>query len=174
MDQATHIKKAEEVGRTGLYIGPILLGSIAAASTYRVACEGRSFTLASGSLETLIWNVPLFVGSAWVVWWLREPFGRFAFVALCLQQALLIWTAVGSPAVNRMLIGLLGVAFGALFTISGLRYQQPRRIVTASTLFVAMFLLAWITRSHGERVFGRDSVFRPQPVCLLQRDNLAV
>jgi len=173
MDQAADINKAEKFRRTGLYIGPLLLGSIAGHSLYRVVCEGSSFTLISGSLETLVWNVPLFVGSAYVAWWLREPVGRFAFVALGLRQALVIWAAVRSPA-NRMLIACLGVAFGVLFTISGSLCHRPRRIVTASALFVAMFLFAWITGGYGERLIGRDSVFRPQWICLLQRNNLAV
>src|SRR5262245_20818376 len=163
MDDAPLIDKFEEIRRAGLYLGPILLAAVAANSIYRVACEGRGFTLDSPTMHGMLWNVMFLAGSAYMAWRLRESFGRAAFAALAIQQALLIAATVALLSLNRLVIGSLSVVFAVLFTISGSRYGRPRRFVPAIAVFVSMFALSWVARSYANRVIGGHSVFRVSP-----------
>ena len=168
------IDKADEIRKAGLYVGPLILGSIMANGVYHLICEGTSFSINSGTIESVFWNVPFLVGAAYLAWRLREPFGRIAVVVVGIQQALLIWAEVGRVSADRMVVGALGLAFGVLFTLSGLRYRQRQSILKACGVFVAMFVFSWVTRNYADSLIGRDSVLRPTLICSLQRRELAV
>jgi hypothetical protein len=172
MDQPQTIDKTEELRRGGLYLGPVILGSVVANSVYRVACEARSFTIVSGEQPSVL-NLPFLVLSVFLAWRVPEPVGRLAFVVMAVQQALLSYAAISTAAPNRVVVGALWVVFAALITASGARFGRKQRVVIASTVFVAMFLFSWGARYYADVVLGRRSVLRPSPICWIQGNEFA-
>jgi hypothetical protein len=166
MNQSQAVSRIEDFKRAGLYLGPAILGAVAASSIYPVACEGRSLALAAGMPQGMMVNVLFLFGAVLVAWRVREPIGRAAFLAFAISQAVLTYSDLSATTPNRLLVGVPLVVFAVLLTASGARHARWRRVVTiASVAFVAMFLFSWSTRHYSNVLIGRHSVLRPSPIC---------
>jgi hypothetical protein len=148
-----------------IFLGPIILASLAAGGSYRVVCRGRTFTL-----DGVFGSDDLFSAGFWIVassllaWMIRERRARLAFAILALQQVMLVLARLFDAPVSPWLLGSLSVAVAVLATASGAS-AQPKWRVVIPLVFAVMFLLRWITLYYADGFFGRHSVFRPGPFC---------
>ena len=158
--------ETEALRRAGLFLGPAVLGLVVGNGLYRAACESTGFVLIAGTSQAAFINIPFCIAAIYLVWRIRDPIGRAAFVILAFQQLVLAYGAVAETTVNRLLVGMPTVFFAALLTILGVRHTTRRRTVTiAIAAFAAMFLFSWGGRHYSNVFTERLSVVGRGPIC---------
>ncbi len=147
----------------GLYLGPVVLGSLVADGIYRSVCGGQRFAL-GGVFSSHLFQVLFGLMAAALAWSMRELRARLAFGILTFQQAVVASGWMFGAPVDPLLIGSLSVAFAVLVTMSGASMQPKWRLIVPA-VFAAMFVVRWLTIYYADGIMGRHSVFRPGPFC---------
>jgi hypothetical protein len=164
MNEKLELEREAAFRRVALYIGPLLLGDLAARSMYRVICEGRTVALVSGP-QHVLWSSLWIVMLLLVSWRLRDPLARIATGLWGIQHALIIYGSMSDVTISRTVIGTLTIGVGVLLTLSGARWGTPRWSLIVPGMFVGMFVFSWTTRHYSDVLMGRDSIFRASPFC---------
>jgi len=164
MNEVERAERELSFRKTGVYLGPMILGSLVAGSAYRTVCGGRYFVLDGVFDRNVIWNVGFAVLASMFAWSLREPRARLAFTVFAVQQAALSYGSILGAPINAWLSGVLSVTFAVLLTSSSISIQPKWRVVVPA-VFAAMFLFRWITLYYADSIIGGHSVFRSSPLC---------
>src|SRR5437899_3160054 len=108
MDDVERAEREHSVQKFGVYLGPMILGSLAAGSIYRTVCAGRHFSVEGVLGGNFIWNLGFALIASMLAWGLREPRERMAFAAfsaLAVQQSALSYGWIFGAPINSWLIG---------------------------------------------------------------------
>lgn len=164
MNEAQRAEREQSVRLIGLFLGPMVLGSLIGGGIYRSVCAGQHFAFGGVFGSNDIFSLGFGLVAVLLAWRIREPRARLAFAILAIQQAVLVSASISHTPISPLLIGCLSVAFAVLVTSSGASTQPKWRLIVP-LVFVAMFFLRWVTLYYADGIIGRQSVFRPGPFC---------
>lgn len=90
------VDKVEEVRRAGLYLGPVILGSVVGNGLYGVACGSRSFVVGT-SAQPLALTFAFVIGAAILAWRFKELLGRVAMLVFAVHHGILAYASISGP-----------------------------------------------------------------------------
>src|SRR5687767_5815405 len=93
MEEAGTVDKVDELRRAGLYLGPVILGSMAGNGLYGAACGGPSFVMGV-SANPLVLRVAFVIGGVVLACRMKEPIGRVALLVFAVHQGILAYASV--------------------------------------------------------------------------------
>jgi O-antigen ligase len=150
-------EKVEAVRLVGIYLGPVILGSVIGNAIYGFAFNTRAINIEG---VPVFIDVLFFIAGALIAWQMREPLGRSAWAVFALHHGL---QALMAPLATRMR-GLwslcLTVLFAVLVTGSGARSASRRTLALAAAISVIVVVAAFGARYYADELLGNHSVIR--------------
>jgi hypothetical protein len=163
MEEVVSVNRVDEIRRAGLYLGPVILGSVVGNGLYGVACGSRSF-VAGTSAQPLALTFAFVIGAVILAWRFKEPLARVAMLIFAVHHGLLTYASISGAGLNSVTMTVLIAVFAALLTASGARDGTARRFVIAGSGFVAMVVFSFGARYYADVLLGNHSVLSG-PIC---------
>ena len=164
MEEAGTVDKVDQLRRGGLYLGPVILGSMAGNGFYGAACGGQRFVMGV-SADPLVLRVAFVIGGVILACRMKEPIGRVALLVFAVHQGILAYASVSGVGLNLVAMTTLFTAFAVMVTASGARDGPTHRFVIAGGAFVAMFVFSMSARYYADVLLDNHSVLSSGLVC---------